>query len=137
MKIGRTGTDISNANGGWLTVVGEADIRITYDKYIHGTTTLVSSDVNYNLLVAWHDLQFINVLSPNCPACVSATMIESVKEEIVDEFPEVFRDTLTEEPMRVPEMRIELRDNTVPYYINTPRQVSLRYQDSVSKMLDD
>ena len=92
---------------------------------------------NYNLVVAWHDLQFINVLSPNFPACVSATMSESVKVEIVDEFPEVFRDTLTEEPMRVPEMRIELRGNAVPDCITTPLQVPLRYQDSVSKMLED
>ena len=59
---------------------------------------------------------------------------ESVKDQIVDEFPEVFRDTLTEEPMRVPEMPIELRDNVVPYCITTPRQVPLWYQDSV---LDD
>ena len=42
-------------------------------------------------------------------------MSESVKEEIVDEFPEVFRGSFTKEPMRVPEMRIELRDNAVPY----------------------
>ena len=34
-----------------------------YDKYIHVTTVLVSSDVNYNLLVTWHDLLFINVWS--------------------------------------------------------------------------
>ena len=73
-----------------LTVVGEADIRITYDKYIHETTALVSSDVNYNLLVAWHDLLFIIVLSPNFPACVSAMMSESAKDRILDEFPEVF-----------------------------------------------
>ena len=64
-------------------------------------------------------------------------MSESVKEEIVGEFPEVFRDTLTEKPMRVPEMRIELRDNAVPYCITTPRQVPLRYQESISNMLDD
>ena len=85
VKIRRTGTDISNANGGWLTVVREADIINT--KYIHETAALVSSDVNYNLLVAWHDLQLINVLSQKFPACVSATMSESVKEEIVGEFP--------------------------------------------------
>ena len=59
------------------------------------------------------------------PACASATMSESVKEHVVDEFQEVFRDTLTEEPMRVPEMRIELCDNAVPYCFTTPRQVPL------------
>ena len=137
VKIRRTGTDISNANGGWLTVVGEADIRITYDKYIHETTALVSSDVNYNLLVAWHDLQFINVLSQNFPACVSATMSDSVKDQIMGDFPEVFRDTLTVELMRVPEMRMELPDKAISYCIIAPRQVLLRYQEAVSKMLDD
>ena len=39
--------------------------------------------------------------------------------------------------MRVPEMQIELRENAVPYCITTPRQVPLRYQELVSKMLDD
>ena len=34
VKIRRTGTDISNASGGWLTVVGEADIRITFKKKV-------------------------------------------------------------------------------------------------------
>ena len=38
--------------------------------------------------------------------------------------------------MRVPKMRIELRDNAIPYCITTPRQVPLRYQESVSKMDD-
>ena len=49
----------------------------------------------------------------------------------------MFRDALTAEPMRVPEMRVELRENAVPYCITTPRQVPLRYQESVSKMLDE
>ena len=64
-------------------------------------------------------------------------MSEPVKEQVVDEFPEIFRDTLTEEPMRAPEMRSKLCDNAVPYCITIPRQVPLRYQEAVSKMLDD
>ena len=63
--------------------------------------------------------------------------MSQLKDEDVDEFPEVFRDTLTEEPMRVPEMRIKLRDNAVPYCITTRRQVPLSYQEAVAKMLDD
>ena len=43
--------------------MGEADIRMTNDKYNHETTALVSSNVNYNLLVASHDLKLINFLS--------------------------------------------------------------------------
>ena len=48
-------------------MVGEVDIWITNDNSIHETTALVSSNVNYNLLVAWYALQFIVVLSKkNC-----------------------------------------------------------------------
>ena len=40
----------------------------------------------------------------------------------------MFRDELSEEPMRVPDMRIALCYIAVPYCITTPRQVLLRYQ---------
>lgn len=41
-------------------------------------------------------------------------MSNSVREHVVEEFAEVFRDELSKEPMRFPEIRIALRDNAVP-----------------------
>lgn len=67
---------ISMVNGLGMTVVEEKCrcSRISYDKYFHEMTTLVSMDVNYRLLLAWHDQQFIYELSQNFPLCVSATV---------------------------------------------------------------
>ena len=52
IQVRRSGMNISMANGSGITVVGEADVRISYDQYVHETTTLVSSDVKYSLLLA-------------------------------------------------------------------------------------
>ena len=76
---------ISMANKLGMTVVGESDIHISYDKYVHETTALVSSDVKYSLLVAWHDLEFIDVLSQNFPVCVSTTIGDSIENFIKEE----------------------------------------------------
>lgn len=54
------------ANGSAMTVVGEADVHISYDKYVHETTAFVSSDVKHSLLEAWQDLQLIDALSQKC-----------------------------------------------------------------------
>ena len=40
------------ANRSGMTVVGEADMPISYENYAHETTALVSLDVKYSLLVA-------------------------------------------------------------------------------------
>ena len=47
-------------------------------------------------------------------------------------YPEVFRDSLSEEPMKVPPVHIYLMENAVPYRISTPRQVPLRFQDEAN-----
>ena len=54
-----------------MTVVGEADVQISYKKLVHETTALVSSDVKYSLLVSWHDLQFIVLSQSVSCLCVS------------------------------------------------------------------
>ena len=86
VSVRHSGMNISTANGSGMTVVGEADVRISYDKYVRETTALVSSDVKCSLQVAWHDLQSINVLSQNFPACILATVSESMKNSVVKEF---------------------------------------------------
>ena len=83
-------------------------MRISHDKYVHETTALVSSDVKYSLLVAWHDLQFIDVLSQNFPACFSATVSKSIKNSVLKEFPVVFKDSLSATPMNCPTKDIHL-----------------------------
>ena len=125
------------ANGSGMTVVGEADIRVSYGKFVHETTALVCSDVRYSLLLSWHDLQFLDVLPRNFPASVSATVSDSIRNSILGEFPEVFKDTLSATPMNCPPMKIHLVEDYVPYCISTPRQVPLRFQEMVDAVIAD
>ena len=128
IQVRRTSTNIAMANGAGMAVVGEADIRVSYGKFVHETMALVSSDVRYSLLLPWHDLQFLDVLSRNFPASVSATVSDSLQNSILGEFPEVFKDTLSATPMNCPPMKIHLVEDYVPYCISNPRQVPLRFQ---------
>ena len=50
-------------------------------------------------------------------------------------YPDVFRDSLTEEPMNVPDMHIYLSDIDVPYRISTPCQVPLRFLEEAERTM--
>ena len=129
LDIDPPGTKLSTATGSGMTVVGETDICLQYKHHIHHTTSLVSSDVKFTILVAWHDLQPLHVISDSFPACLCSTHHISVQEAIIATYPDVFRDELTKNPMNVPEMHIYLMENNVPFRISTPRQVPLRFQE--------
>ena len=45
------------------------------------------------------------------------------------------RDSLTEEPMNVPDMHIYLSENAIPYRISTPHQVPLRFQEEADQTI--
>ena len=106
LTIDPPGTKISTASGGGMNVVGEADICLQYKQHTHCTTALICSDVRFTILVAWHDLQQLLVISESFPACLCATQHQPIQEAIIDMYPEVFRDSLTEEPMNVTDMHI-------------------------------
>ena len=67
---------------------------------------LVASDLTGDsMLVAWHNLQPLEVIPHNFPARISAAMRKELTTGIMQEFSTVFRDKLWELPMNVPKMR--------------------------------
>ena len=106
LVIDPPGTKISS--GGGMKVVGESDICLQNKHHKHYTTTLICSDLKFTILVAWHDLQPLHVISESFPACLCANHHEPILEEIINMYPEVFRDSLSEEPMDVPPVHIYL-----------------------------
>ena len=126
LVIDPPGTKTSTASSGDMNVVGETNIFLQYKHHKHYTTSLICSDVRFMILIAWHDLQPLHIICESSPACFSATQHQPVQDAIVKMYPEVFRDSLTEEPI-VPDMHIHLCENVVPYRISTPRQVPLRF----------
>ena len=56
------------------------------------------------MLVAWHDLQPLEIISPNFPVRISAVVGKELVTDIMKEFPNVFRDKLGDLPMNVPKI---------------------------------
>ena len=129
LAIDPPGTKISTASGGGMKVVGESDIGLQNKHHKHYTTALICLDLKFTILVAWHDLVPLHVISESFPACLCATHHEPIQEEIINMYQEVLKDSLSEEPMDVPPVHIYLTENAVPYRISAPRQVPLRFQN--------
>ena len=89
------------------------------------------------MLVAWNDLQPLEIISLNFPARISAAVGKELVTDIMKEFPNVFRDKLGELPMNVPKMRIVLSENAIPFRVSTARQVPLRFQEPANKTVED
>ena len=119
---------------GGMNVVGKSDICLQYKHHKHYTTSLISSDVRFTILVAWHDLQPLHVISESFPAFNTTWAFLGGHNCDISR-----GDSLSKEPINIPEMHIYLTENAVPYRTSTPRQVPLRLQDeadsTISKLL--
>ena len=108
--------------GHGLNIIGESNVCLNYEGLHHETAVLIESDLSGDsMLVAWHDLQPLDVIPPNFPARILVTMSKELTTGIMKEFPTVFRDKLGELPMNVPKIKIALAENAVPYRISTSR----------------
>ena len=115
--------------GHGINIIGESNVCLSYKGIRYETSALVASDSSGDsILVAWHDLQPLEVISPSLPARISATMSKELTSGIMKEFPTVFRDKLGELPMNVLKIKIVLAENAVPYRDSTSQQVPLIFQ---------
>ena len=108
-----------------------------YYGLVHRTFALVARGMEFTCLIAWHDLQPLQVISDSFPSRISAATSHDLKSAVVADFPSVFKDKLGEALMNVPKMSIHLTENYVPYRISTARQVPLRFTDPAEKVVSD
>ncbi len=128
--------------GHGVNVIAEADVILTYDGIRHRTSVLIADNIGDTMLVAWHDLQDLDIITRNFPARIrsvtpSLTMLKQMASQLMGEFPSVFKDELSESPMNVPEMKIYLTEKNVPFRVSTARQVPLRFQEAADKAVSD
>ena len=57
-----TQTELRNASGNVMTLLGEADTILCNDKHSVMSTVLVASHINHSALVSWQDLQKLRVI---------------------------------------------------------------------------
>ena len=123
--------------GHGLNIVAEAEAIISYDGLSIHTDVLIADNIPDVMLVCWHDLQAIDVISKSFPArlrtTVTSNLFKDIKSKILEEFPQVFQDSLGEAPMNVPKMKIHLTKDNVPFRISTARQVPFRFQEAATR----
>ena len=62
LLIRPTHTELGNASGTVMTLLGEADATLCNDKHSVMSTVLVATHINESALVSWQDLQKLRVI---------------------------------------------------------------------------
>ena len=135
------------ANNSPLTCLGEILIHATTDAGISAIfNAIVVDNLSSEVLVSWHDLQALGIISQTFPASSvnsvqrlpSPTEVENDSlEKIKADYRDVLGGELKDKPMAGPPMHIHLKDNSRPFRISTARPVPLRFQEEADKVVQD
>ena len=82
------------------------------DGLKHTTFALIARGMDFTCLIAWHDLQPLDIISNAFPARISASASHDLTLSVINDFPSVFVEKLGKSPMNVPEMKNHLRKVT-------------------------
>ena len=95
-----TMTELRNASGDTMRLLGEAQVVMCNDKHSAQSTVLVTADLNHAALIGWQDLQKLRVIPALFPAVAAvAQCFKDIKTKTLNSFPHVFSDTLDDKPM--------------------------------------
>ena len=72
ISIRPTHTELRNASGAVMDLLGEADVALYNEKHSVISTALVARDINHSALISWVDLQKLCVIPKSFPAVVAA-----------------------------------------------------------------
>ena len=84
------------------------------------------------LLVGLQQLGVIPRSFPQVNACSPAAS-DTLKTKTVSKFSNVFRDSLTEEPMSGTPVHIHLKENSRPFRVSVARQIPLRFREPAAR----
>ena len=62
LQISHTLTELRNASGGVMRLLGEAKVVLCNDRHSTHSTVLVVADLNHAALIGWQDLQKLCVI---------------------------------------------------------------------------
>ena len=126
-----------NASKKPMRVNGTVHLSITYNgTRIAETDALVSSDLTDEILISWHDLEELGVVSLGKQAFAAFNREEALTKLKAD-FKDVLSDTLNDAPMLGEPMHIHLRPDlpTKPRRVLTTSQTPLHLQDAAERAL--
>ena len=77
---------------------------------LHKTEIIVCDDLGMDCLISWSDLQRMGIIPKAFPSVCCKATTNDVKQTLCDEFLDVIKDTLNQDPIVGDKMTIKFRD---------------------------
>ena len=91
LLIRPTRTELCNASGSIMHLLGEADAVLCIEKHSTTSTVLVARHINHTALNSWMDLQKLCVIPKSFPAVAAAVgAYNDIKTKTIAAFPHIF-----------------------------------------------
>jgi hypothetical protein len=127
------------ANGEEMQCNGSVKLRVKKSNHI--INALVSADIKDEILLSWHDLQAIGIISQDFPNKIrKIDSLLMITEDLKKSFPDVLNDDLIPgEMMKGPPMKIHLRKDIkiTPNMQSVTRKIPIHLQEPANKVIDE
>ena len=118
-------------------MLGTAKVYITNKTVSTTSTAIIADGMSHPALINWHDMIRLKMLPSQFPAYTAALSSSSIQESIFKRFPQVFKDSLTEEPMKTDPVHIHLKENYTPYRVTAARQIPLCFREKAEECVKE
>ena len=124
-----------------MQVEGTATVNICANNLICSVDAVISSDLHDDLLVGCEDLHKLKIIPANFPHQIvrAVSSIKSMKQKLLEKFPDTLSDTLSPAPMHTPDghMHISMDQHATPHQEVVARRIPLRYKPQTDTVVQD
>ena len=142
-KIVKSLETITAANNTPLSCDGRVDLLIDFQGTVASVNALVTSDLNQEIIISWHDLVNLKILPANFPnkICeISQNLEEKFDTDrfnsLIEEYKDVVSDNLKNEPICGTKFKIELNEDVKPKKVLTARRIPLHFEEEAKNVID-
>ena len=112
-----------------MTVIGSTNIILKTKSRTVPTQALVTTNLAHPVLISWHDMIRLGIINNQFPVPLALSVETSTRQDIIDRFPTVFKDSLGSEPMTSEKVHLHLKPNATPFRVSAARQIPLRFRE--------
>ena len=124
-----------------MQVEGTATVNICANSLMCSIAAVISSDLRDDLLVGCEDLRKLKIIPANFPhqTVRSVATVESMKQRLLDKFPDTLSDSLSPVPMQTSSghMHINMDHSATPHQEVVARRIPLRYKPQTDIVVQD
>ena len=128
-----------NTSGLSMQVEGTATVTLCANGLFCSVEAVISSNLRDDLLVGCEDLCRLKIISANFPhqTVRAVTSFASMKQKLLDKYPEALSDSLSPIPMRTPagHMHISMDKDATPHQEVVTRRIPLRYKPQTDSVV--